>query len=394
MSISRRHFGKMAAAAVPAVRALGPASFLAQGLWAQGGGRGRPIAKPNSRFAGVQIGVISYSFNSIPTMDLIPTIAKLGINEVELMSNHAETLVGAPTAPPRAPAGGAGAGGGGRGGAGGGGGRGGAAAAGGPPQQAPLVAYYSGEACAGRAAPQAGGASGGRAPAQVSPEQQAAQDKFRQDQAQWRTSEAAMNKYRDLRKQFDDAGINLGILCYNMNGNIADDEIDYAFRMAAAMGVRSISSSSTVTIAKRVAPFADKYKMTWAGHGHDDVCDPEQFAKPETFEKIMGFSPYIGVNLDIGHFTAAGYDAVPFIRRHYDRITNLHLKDRFRNSQNGGRGANVRWGDGETPIREVLQLLRREQYPFPANIEYEYQGTDAVIEVAKCLQFAKDILVG
>jgi sugar phosphate isomerase/epimerase len=377
MEFSRRHFGKLAAAL--------PAS-----LWAQGGGRGRPIPKPNSRFAGVQIGVISYSFNTIPTTDLIPTIAKLGINEVELMSNHAESLVGAPTAPPRAPAApavGGGRGGGGRGGAG--------AAAGGPPAQAPLVAYYSGEACAPRPAPQAGGeGGGGRGPAQLPPEQQAAQDKFRQDQAQWRTSEATINKYRDLRKQFDDAGINLGILCYNMNGNIADEEIDYAFRMAAALGVRSISSSSTVTIAKRVADFADRHKMIWAGHGHDDVCDPEQFAKPETFEKIMGFSPYIGVNLDIGHFTAGGYDAVPFIRRHYARITNLHLKDRFRNAQGGGRGANVRWGDGETPIREVLQLLRREQYTFPANIEYEYQGTDAVIEVAKCLQFAKDILVG
>ncbi len=369
MRFSRRHFGKMAAAALPA------------SLWAQGGGR-RPIAKPNSRFAGVQIGVISYSFNSVPTMDLIPTIAKLGINEVELMSNHAETLVGAPTAPPR------------------------------PPfapiiairtsvgqdglttaPQAPAIAYYSGDACAGRAATQPA-AGGGRGPVQLAPEQQAAQDQFHQDQAQWRTSEAAMNKYRDLRKQFDDAGIDLGILCYNMNGNIADEEIDYAFRMAQALGARSISSSSTVTIAKRVAPFAERYKMIWAGHGHDDVCDPEQFAKPETFEKIMSFSPYIGVNLDIGHFTAGGYDAVAFIRRYHDRITNLHLKDRLKNPQGGGRGANVRWGDGETPIREVLQLLRREQYPFPANIEYEYQGTDAVIEVAKCLQFAKDILVG
>jgi sugar phosphate isomerase/epimerase len=354
------------------------ATALPISLFGQGGGRGRPIPKPNSRFAGVQIGVISYSFNSVPVMDLIPTIAKLGINEVELMSNHAEALVGAPTAPPRAP---------------GGGGRGGGPAGG--PAQAPAIAYYSGDACAGRSAPQAAAGGAGRGPTQLPPEQQAAQDKFRQDQAAWRTSEATMNKYRDLRKQFDDAGIILGILCYNMNGNIADDEIDYAFRMAQALGARSISSSSTVTIAKRVAAFADRYKMIWAGHGHDDVCDSEQFAKPETFEKIISFSPYIGINLDIGHFTAAGYDPVPFIRRYHDRITNLHLKDRFKNPQGGGRGgANVRWGDGETPIREVLQLLRREQYAFPANIEYEYQGTDAVIEVAKCLQYAKDILVG
>jgi sugar phosphate isomerase/epimerase len=355
MTLTRRDFGRIAAAALPL------------SLAAQTGGR--RIPKPNSRYAGVQIGVISYSFNAIPPADLITTIAKLGINEVELMSNHAEAIVGAPAAPPRAAAA-----------------TGGRGAARGP---APAIAYYSGDACSGRAAAQTS-AVAGRAPAPLSAEQ----EKFRLDTAAWRTSAETMNKYRDLRKQFDDAGINLGVLCYNMNGNIADDEIDYAFRMAQALGVKAISSSSTVTIAKRVAAFADKYKFTWAGHGHDDVCDPEQFARPETFEKIMSFSPYIAVNLDIGHFTAAGYDAVGFIRRYHDKITNLHLKDRTRNPQGGGRGGNLRWGDGETPIREVLQLLRREQYDFPANIEYEYQGTDPVIEVAKCLQFAKDILLG
>ncbi len=357
MSFTRRQFGTLAMA--------GPALLRAQG------GRGRPIPKPNSRYAGVQIGVITYSFNSIPTADLIPTVAKLGINEVELMSNHAETLVNAPAPPPRAAGGGRGGGFAGRG-------------------AAPAVTYYSGGQCAERPAAAAPAAAARNTPpAQLPPEQ----EKFRQEQAVWRKSEETMNKYRDLRKQFDDAGIELALLCYNMNGNIADDEIDYAFRMAQALGVKGITSSSTVTIAKRAAAFADKYKMIWAGHGHDDVCDPEQFARPETFEKIMSFSPYVYVNLDIGHFTAAGYDPVPFIRRYNGRISNLHLKDRFR-TLGTGRGANVRWGDGETPIREVLQLLRREQYPFPANIEYEYQGTDAVIEVAKCLQYAKDILVG
>jgi len=318
MPITRRDFAKIATATAAALP-----------LAAQQGGR-RTIAKPNSRYAGVQVGIISYSLREMAALDILPAIAKLGINEVELMSNHAEAIVGAPAAPPRA-------------------------AAGAPPNPA--------------------------------------QEKYRQDTAAWRSSAETMNKYHDLRKQFDDAGINLGILCYNMNGNIADEEIDYAFRMAQALGVRSISSSSTVTIAKRVAAFADKYKTIWAGHGHDDVNDPEQFAKPETFEKIMSFSPYIAVNLDVGHFTAAGYDPVSFIRRYHDKITNLHLKDRTRNPA-GGRGGNLRWGDGETPIREVLQLLRREQYGFPANIEYEYQGTDPVIEVAKCLQYAKDALLG
>ena len=298
---------------------------------------------PNSNYAGVQIGVITYSFRQgVTAQDLIPVITKLGISSVELMSNHAEALAGAPAGP-------------------------------------------------------AFGGGGGRGRGQMTPEQQAAaqaaQQAARAEMEKWRAG-VSMDTYKGIRKQFDDAGIDLRILCYNLNGNVKDDEIDYSFRMAQALGVSGISSSSTVSIAKRVAPFADKYKMLWAGHGHDAVNDPEQFATLESYAKIMSFGKYMGVNLDIGHFTAAGYDAVSYIKENHARISNLHLKDRTRNPAGGGRGGNLRWGDGETPIRAVLQLLKTEKYPFPANIEYEYQGTDSVIEVAKCLQFCRDILLG
>src|SRR5262249_62312103 len=128
--------------------------------------------------------------------------------------------------------------------------------------------------------------------------------------------------------KFSDAGIDVQILCFNQRGNATDDEIEYAFQMARALGVRAISSSSTVSFAKRVAPFAEKHKLVWGGHGHSNLTDPEEFATPQSFATIMSFSKYIGVNLDIGHFTAANFDAVSFIKENHARITNLHLKDR------------------------------------------------------------------
>jgi sugar phosphate isomerase/epimerase len=36
------------------------------------------------------------------------------------------------------------------------------------------------------------------------------------------------------------------------------------------------------------------------------------------------------INLDIGHFTAGNNDAVDFLRKHHDRITHIHIKDRKR----------------------------------------------------------------
>jgi sugar phosphate isomerase/epimerase len=204
----------------------------------------------------------------------------------------------------------------------------------------------------------------------------------------WRLS-VSMDKFKDVRKRFDTAGINVQILCFNMTEAITDDEIDYGFQMAKALGARAISSTTQVTVSKRVAPFADKHKMMIGFHGHDATWDPNEFATPESFDTAMAYSKYIGINLDIGHFTSANYDPIPYIREHHARITNLHLKDRKKD-----HGGNVPWGQGDTPIKDVLLLLKKEKYPIPANIEYEYgqPGMDTVTEMSKCLQYCKDVL--
>jgi sugar phosphate isomerase/epimerase len=99
-------------------------------------------------------------------------------------------------------------------------------------------------------------------------------------------------------------------------------------------------------------------------------------------------SKYFRVNLDIGHFTAANFDAVAYIREHHANITNLHLKDRKKN-----QGENLPWGQGQTPIREALQLLRKERWPIPAYIEYEYRGEGSPVdEVKKCAAYARQAL--
>ena len=80
-----------------------------------------------------------------------------------------------------------------------------------------------------------------------------------------------------------------------------------------------------------------------------------------------------------------------FIRKYHDRITHIHLKDRKVNE-----GPNVPWGQGDTPVREVLRLMKTERYPFPATIEFEYKPPDAsdvMTEIAKCVQFCKAALV-
>ena len=100
----------------------------------------------------------------------------------------------------------------------------------------------------------------------------------------------------------------------------------------------------------------------------------------------MGDSDRFRVNLDVGHFFASGYDPLAYIKEHHARITNVHLKDRKRDN-----GPEMEFGQGDTPLKEVLQLLKKERYGFPAHIEYVGPAGPRV-ELARCLQFCKTAL--
>jgi sugar phosphate isomerase/epimerase len=209
----------------------------------------------------------------------------------------------------------------------------------------------------------------------------------REELRAWRL-EASLDHFRDLKRRFGEAGITIYAYNYSPNGTFTDVEIDRGFDMARALGAQIITSSTTLDVAKRIAPFAEKYQMVVALHGHSAVDKPGEFASPESFAEGMKISKYFKVNLDIGHFTAANFDAMQYLREHHDRVTNLHLKDRKRN-----QGDNVPWGTGDTPIRDVLQLLKHERWPIRAYIEYEHRGTGTPVdEVKKCYAFVKEAL--
>jgi len=321
MRYSRRDFGKLALAGLPAAA-----------MWRAYGVAGLSAAdKINSKIKGVRIGAITYSFRSMPADTIIPAYVKIGIGEMELMSNHAEALAGMPSMP---------------------GGRGG----------------------------------GGRRGEPATPEQTAAREAAQKAVREWRAS-ASEATFKPVRKQIEDAGIALKALCYNMNvQRTTDADIEYGFMMAKWLGVEAITTSTQVSMARRMAPFSDKHRIPVGFHGHADVNNPDEVSTPETFEAVMATSKYHWANLDLGHFTEAGFDAVAFLQKHHGRITNLHLKDK----KKGARG-NGPWGTGDTPIKESLKLLQKNKWDIPANIEFEYEG-DPVTEVAKCFQLCKEML--
>jgi sugar phosphate isomerase/epimerase len=334
MRFTRREFNTLALTALPASGLVAPS-----------------FTKPNSKFGGVQIGIIApYSFRGMPSSadDLLKYLVQLGINVVEMQSEPVEAYAGAP-AQGRGP--------------------------GGPPP-------------GGAQGRPAGAPPAGRPP--MTPEQQAAMRARAEELRKWRLS-APMDKYKALAKQYKDAGVTIHIVKFNLNTNMPDEEIDYCFNVAKAMGCKAITCEPPLSQTKRLGEFAAKHKIMLGYHGHSNMTSEEAFAKPSSWETAMANSPYNGCNIDVGHFTAGnGFSPAEFIKKHHARITNLHLKDRKTN-----QGPNMPWGQGDTQIREILQLMRKEKYAFPACIELEYpvpEGSSVMAELTKCVQYCKEAL--
>ena len=155
-----------------------------------------------------------------------------------------------------------------------------------------------------------------------------------------------------------------------------------------------------MTFAPQVGKAAARYGLTYAGHTQDNIHNPDEFATPEAYEKLLAINSDMRICLDIGYFTAAGFDFVPFIRKHHARISDIHLKDRKRSRSFGGDVTanllnNFPFGQGDAPIREVLQLLRDEKYDIPCQIEYDYgcrTVSNSETEVARSLAYCRSCL--
>lgn len=203
----------------------------------------------------------------------------------------------------------------------------------------------------------------------------------------WRLGEG-LEHIKAAGDKFKRAGIRVLAFNFMLKDSCTDQEVERGFEMTRALGADIMTASTTLTMARRTIPFAEKHQIYLAVHGHSNLTDPNQFATPESFIMALSMSRYYRVNLDIGHFFASGFDPVAFIREHHASITNLHIKDRKKND-----GPNMPFGQGDTPIKAVLQLLKKEGYPIPAYVEYEYAGTGtSTEEVAQCLKYVKSAL--
>ncbi len=308
---------------------------------------GVAAAKPNSNFGGVQIGAITYSFRALPgsAEEILGYCLDCGISAVELMSAAAERYAGAPVAQRRP-----------------GGGR-------------------------------RRGPDGRRLP--LTPEQQAARRKAAEETKQWRLS-APMDKFKAFRKMYEDAGVKIYAFKLPPTMAMSEGEYEYIWNVAETLGASHITMELPTedSLLQRVADYAAKRRLYIAFHTHGQ-------GGASGFDKVLAASNYTALNFDVGHYYGVnGESPVPLVEKYHDRIASLHLKDRKgpdSAAENKGRrgGPNMPWGQGGTPLKEILQSMKKRGYKFPASIEYEYQtpeGSDVLTEIKKCVEYCRKAL--
>jgi sugar phosphate isomerase/epimerase len=307
------------------------------------------LFKPGSMINGVQIGLITYSFRDMPDQSaeaMLKYILDSGVSAIELMGDPAEAFAGKPKNPVDMRS------------------------------VFPLMRKRNEKQ-----------EMTDEEKRKLS-EAEALMKVYNQEVSKWRLT-APMNKFEEFGKMYKKAGVSIYAFKPNAFGKDSTDaDIEYGMRAAKALGASHITlehpSDDAHTL--RLGKIGQKNKMKVGYHGHEQQT-------PTFWDTALTQSLANGLNLDLGHYIAAG-NASPtdLIKAKNDRILSMHIKDR--QTPANGKG-NVVWGQGDTPIREVLNFMKNNKYSFPATIELEYkvpEGSTAVEEVKKCLEFCRKVL--
>ena len=204
----------------------------------------------------------------------------------------------------------------------------------------------------------------------------------------WRIREGE-SYCREVQSALDRRGFRLNGFNLTIRNQHTEDEIDATFRMAKALGTDLLTSSSNVSTAPRIAPHARRHEVRVAFHNHANI-KADEFATPQDFERAIEAEPdWFGANLDAGHFHAAGFDCLAFLEKHGERVMALHMKDRASDG-----GAKLPFGVGDTPLDEIVRLVRDRKWDIPANVEMAYPTDDPVREVRESLEYMRRALAG
>jgi sugar phosphate isomerase/epimerase len=158
------------------------------------------------------------------------------------------------------------------------------------------------------------------------------------------------------------------------------------FEFAKDLGVKVINTEPNPSHFSFLPQMAAKYKIKLGLHNHPK---PSRYWHPDTVQKYMGNSEYIGAAVDIGHYVRSGLDPVAAMKQLEGKIVSFHFKDVVPGPTEG-KYHDVIWGKGQSKVDEVIAEMKRQKFKGPISAEYEYNWEHSAPDVAKSAAYFRE----
>ncbi|SFR84805.1 Sugar phosphate isomerase/epimerase [Agromyces sp. CF514] len=208
----------------------------------------------------------------------------------------------------------------------------------------------------------------------------------------------------------------------------AAEELKLTARMAAKLGVKTVTGFTGSSIWKYVAMFPpataemvdagyDDFAARWnpildvfdevgvrfAHEVHPSEIAYDYWTTVRTLEAI-GHREAFGLNWDPSHMVWQDIDPVAFLWDFKDRIYHVHCKDtkkRLDNGRNGRLSSHLAWADprrgwdfistghGDVPWENAFRMLNAIGYDGPTSVEWEDAGMDRLVGAPEALGFVR-----
>lgn len=168
------------------------------------------------------------------------------------------------------------------------------------------------------------------------------------------------------------------------------EEVDRAFEYARKAGMEIIIGVPKHELLPYVEKKVQQFNIKLAIHNHGPG-DKNYPSAESAYEKIKDMDSRMGLCIDIGHTVRIKRDPSQDIRKYYNRVFDVHIKDVTRADETG---STCEIGRGIIDIPKFLREVIRLQYSGTLALEFEKDANDPLPGMAESIGYIKGVLAG
>ncbi len=201
--------------------------------------------------------------------------------------------------------------------------------------------------------------------------------------------EAPPSVWAKAKMKLEETGVRL--VNYGVVG-LGNDEAEArkVFDFAKIMGIPTITSEPQAGSFDLLEKLVKEYDIKLAVHNHpkrENNPDYKYWDPEYVLDCVKGRDPRMGACADTGHWIRSGIKPIDALKILEGRIISSHLKDL---NEFAPGAHDVPYGKGVADVKACLDELNRQGFEGNVSIEYEYNWTSSVPEIAECVDFVRE----